>query len=159
MASAKTRGKVIEGIRQNLRGGIVADFVAPLLVSGQSVTLDVSVYESKITTPTSAGRVTCLLPNPVSGFPELSLGQRHLVTYDVESANGDGIRINAADGGAIVIEAQIASGVTNYTRAAITNVDLLSGNDQALFEYAGLSGTSTGMWNLIYLRGAGASAA
>jgi len=152
MASAKIRGKVIEGIRANLRGGLVQDFNSVLLVSGQSVGLDPDVYESRIHTPPNAGLVTCLLPIASATKP-LRLGQRHLVTYEQEDVGGDGIRINAATSGTIVTEA-FSITATGYARAATTNVDLLSGNDQALFEYAGLSG-AVAMWNLVYSTGGG----
>ena len=150
MASAKTRGKVIRGVRSNLRGGLVQDFNEITLVSGQSVTLDADVYESRIKT-NGSGAMICLLPITSTTKP-LKLGQRHLVTYLVEQAANDSVRIQGATSGQIVHEGFVISGVTNYTQAVFAQVDLFSGGDAALFEYKGIV-TASGTWNLLYLQG------
>ncbi len=153
MASAKTKGRTHQGIRQNLRGGVIADFVEVALVSGQAVTLDTDVFESRVRTNNS-GEMVALLPIPTAAKP-LTLGQRHLVSYALEQASGDSVAISGvtgASGSLINIERLVVSGVTNYAATAFTRVSLLAQNDQALFEYSGLSGTIH-VWNLLYLRG------
>jgi len=154
MASAKRKGRISQGISDNLQGGLIQDFVDVPITSGFRATLDVSVYESKVQTDEDGIQVVIL---PGTFEAPLRLGQRHLVTYTskVGYANTQvAISGSTVSGGSqIVIEGLRVSGVTSYAETAFARVSLLDVPDGALFEYKGLSGNVVATWNLLYLTG------
>ena len=134
--------RALAGLKAAILGGIVADSETVVALSGFSTTLDASVYESQVRS-SGDGLATVLIP--VSG---MVLGQRKLVSFVTEVSGADGIRIKAAAGGQLVSEG-FSITATGYAEGLHTQCDLLSGNDQALYEFRGLSGT-TPTWNQIY---------
>lgn len=145
------------GIRQYLRRGVVA--VVGFLTSGASAVSAAAVtteygppYAIDVRSGGTAGNEIVNLP--LNGD---FVGQRLLVTFRAEGNAADVVRINAAATGAIVREAFVAAGVTGWAGAAgtlgeaVTNVDLDTPGEYALFEYVA---GATPSWNLLYTTGA-----
>ena len=137
--------RALKDFRSFLAGGLVLD--SEERDSGASaIVLSLTEYESKIRS--SGAGTQQIVQLPVAGA---KVGQRKLVTFAVEGAAGDSIRINAGAGGALISEAIAIVGVTGLTEATSTNVDLAAANDFALFEFVS---RATPSWNLVYARGA-----
>ena len=139
------------GLRQFLKRGVVA--VVGFLTSGASPVSAASVttefgapYQIDVKSGGSAGNEVVNLPL-VGDF----IGQRLLVTFLAEGNAADVVRINAAATGQIVQEAFTITGVAAYAQAVVTNVDLDTPGEYALFEF---TGTATPTWNIVYTTGA-----
>ncbi len=127
----------LENLRAALVGGVVADSL-PVLSGAAPVVSDASVYESLVTSGGTAGLEIVQLPAGAKA------GQRHLVTFVVEGNAADVVRVN--DDGVSSIQ---SGGIVGDTPAAITNVDLDTPGEYALFESEGGD-----VWNLLYTDGA-----
>ncbi len=127
----------LENLKIALRGGIVADDVV-IETGGSPVLVDVSAYESTVRTGGTAGNEVLQIPVGTK------VGQRHLVTFSAEGNASDVVRIN--DDGSSSLR---SGGVVGDTPSAITNVDLDTPGEFALFEYEGGD-----TWNLLYTDGA-----
>jgi len=155
-------------LRQFLQGGQVAD--QGFITTGASaVTLDqigadavetalfqqsgivhrgAAPYEHIVASGGTAGNEILLLP-----LRGRFIGQRCLVTFGREGNAADVVRINATATGVLVIEAYAFAGVTGFTQTTITNVDLDTPGEYALFEFVG---QATPAWHLIYTTGVAA---
>lgn len=136
-APGKGLPRSLKNLRDALAGGIIADDLR--VASGAApVVLDVDVYESLVRTGATAGNEVVQLPAGAKA------GQRHLVTFENEGNASDVVRIN--DDGVSSIQ---SGGIVGDTPAAITNVDLDTPGEYALFESEGGD-----VWNLLYTDGA-----
>lgn len=128
--------KALEDLRAAVQGGGVLDSVDR--VSGASpIVLESLVYKHLIT---SGGTGTEVVQLPVPA----EVGSRILVDFVVEGDASDVVRINGD--GTATIE---SGGIVGDTPSAITNVDLDTPGEYALFEYEGGD-----VWNLLYTDGA-----
>lgn len=144
------------GLRSFLRRGFVA--TEGFITTGAS-----AVSASSASAPTGLPFNVRVRSGGTAGNEVLNLplngnyiGERLLVTFAAEGNAADVVRINAAATGQLLIEAFAFAGVTGYAAApgsVITNVDLDTPGEYALFEYVG---GATPAWHLVYTTGAAA---
>lgn len=131
--------RALKELRDAILGSIVADWL-PLTSGASPLTVDASVFETRVTSGGTQGNEVVRIPAGTK------VGQRHLVTFLAEGDASDVVRINAAAGAALQ-----SQGSTGETPAAATNVDLDTPGEFALLEF---QGGATPTWNILYTTGA-----